>query len=51
MAFRGIGNAGVYEENLFTEVNKCLLNQDLPIEVRVAAANAYRRSSCKNPVG
>ena len=48
-ALKAIGNAG-NADRVVPTLNRCLLNNDLPIALRVAAISAFRRISCTNSV-
>jgi len=45
LALRAIGNAG-NAERVTPTLNRCAVNEDTPMSVRIAAITAYRRISC-----
>lgn len=47
LALRALGNAG-NADRVTPTLNRCALNQDAPMSVRVAAVAAYRRISCSS---
>lgn len=47
LALRAIGNAG-NADRVTPTLNRCALNQDAPMAVRVAAVASYRRISCSS---
>ena len=46
MSLRALGNAG-RAVHTTTSITKCLTAETNPLEVRVAAAEAFRRVSCE----
>jgi len=47
LALRALGNAG-NADRVTPTLNRCALNQEAPMAVRVAAVGAYRRISCSS---
>jgi len=45
LALRALGNAG-NSDSVAATLNRCALNEEAPMAVRVAAINAFRRMSC-----
>ncbi|KAK3093078.1 hypothetical protein FSP39_010780 [Pinctada imbricata] len=45
VTLRALGNAG-YISNVLPTINSCLTRKENPMEVRIAAAESFRRASC-----
>ena len=45
-ALRAVGNAGLAASTISDTLDRCAINVDIPVVVRVAAINAYRRIEC-----
>ena len=49
-ALRALGNAGLAAAHSTQTLQRCALNSDIPISVRVAAINAFRRFQCTDSI-
>ena len=45
MSLKAIGNTG-HAEQVVPTLNRCFMNEQIPMEVRVAAVNSFRRMAC-----
>ncbi len=45
MSLKALGNTG-HAEQVVPTLNRCFLNEQIPMEIRVAAVNAFRRMAC-----
>lgn len=45
LSLKAIGNTG-HAESVVPTLNRCITNEQIPMEIRVAAANAFRRMAC-----
>lgn len=45
-ALRAVGNAGLAASSITDTLDRCAMNNDIPMVVRVAAINAFRRIEC-----
>ncbi|XP_075219817.1 apolipoprotein lipid transfer particle isoform X2 [Lycorma delicatula] len=48
VGLKALGNAGIFTNSISEILNTCILKDSLPMDVRVAAVEAYRRFSCNN---
>ena len=46
VSLKSLGNAGVKTDRSPMILSRCMLREDLPVEMRVEAIKAYRRFSC-----
>lgn len=49
LTLRALGNSG-HTSSATATVNSCISRKDNPMEVRIAAIEAFRRASCDNDV-
>lgn len=45
-ALRAIGNAGLAAQSVVATLTRCAANEAIPMSLRVAAVNAFRRIDC-----
>ena len=49
MALKGLGNSG-HASGAAAALNRCAMNNDAPMTIRIAALNAFRRMPCEADV-